>query len=246
MEQILDMLHAINKLHGAVSIVEMAGVYNAVVSHLKSEEGMAIDFGSHEGRSSIAGVKALTDMRRWECFYMVDLLYDLNNPDWSSTTQKTSENLPWQYAQQPNFADNTVDNVRQFGYFGGEEFIRVEKMGLSSKQFLSLFPNRKISYVFIDSDDHQLELVMYEVKELEDRMLKGGLMFFHDFGNQYTAPKEAHKYLLDTGKYENINMDWEMIKNFINSKGLKDSDLNWQTEDQKAMPPTFVGCVRKK
>src|SRR5262249_28107982 len=64
--------------------------------------------------------------------------------------------------------------------------------------------DKMFSYVFSDAGNHQDGLPMQEVKLLEDRIIKDGIIAFHDFKSQFIEVEEAYNYLLSTGKYEEV------------------------------------------
>lgn len=66
--------------------------------------------------------------------------------------------------------------------------------------------NYMFSYAFVDSGDHQ-ELPMKEVQALEDRMVTGGIIAFHDLFAQFLQVNDAYNYLLGTDKYDEIKID---------------------------------------
>ena len=99
------------------------------------------------------------------------------------------------------------------------------------------------TYVFIDSDDHQQELVMKEAELIKDRIVPGGLVFFHDFMNQYIGPAMGHGYLIAKCGFEKINIDWAQAEAFTREHDLEKNNDSWH------MPgvdyPKHLGCVRK-
>jgi predicted O-methyltransferase YrrM len=101
-----------------------------------------------------------------------------------------------------------------------------------------------LSYVFVDSGSHQDGLPMQEVKMLEDRVMQNGIIAFHDFNSQFIEVKEAYDYLLSTGKYEEIKIDWEAIVNYVRENDLEKGNTSWHhTETQF---PCFVGALKRK
>lgn len=100
------------------------------------------------------------------------------------------------------------------------------------------------SYVFVDSGSHQDGLPMQEVKLLEDNVLQGGIIAFHDWDSQFTEVKEASDYLVGTGKYEYININWDEIISYVNDNNLEDNNTSWHHNELKN--PCFVGAVRRK
>jgi len=240
-QSIKKMLVEATKVNGAVSTTELAGIVLTAAKEMKSQNmGIAVDFGSHAGRSSMAGVLGLSSHLEVVDFFMVDLLYDLTNPEWENTTQKHTDNIPWGYAKAKGFIETVYNRVEKYrGNFD------IFLMGKSSLQFLRGLKtsNTRYNYVFIDSDDHQEELVMEEVKELEDKMNQGGLIFFHDFRNQYIGPQKAYVYLRNTGKYEEVLIDWEAAKKLAIESGTVEDPNSWHMPGVEF--PCFVGCLRR-
>lgn len=100
------------------------------------------------------------------------------------------------------------------------------------------------AYVFIDSGSHQDGLPMQEVKLLEDRMVQGGIIAFHDWKSQFIEVEEAYNYLLGTGKYEEIIIDWDEINRYVNDNNLNKGNLSWHHTELEN--PNFVGALRRK
>jgi hypothetical protein len=100
------------------------------------------------------------------------------------------------------------------------------------------------SYVFIDSGSHQDGLPMQEVRLLEDKMVKGGIIVFHDWDSQFVEVKQASDYLVGTGKYEYISIDWELIIKYVNENNLEEGNKSWHHNELRN--PCFVGAVRRK
>jgi hypothetical protein len=101
----------------------------------------------------------------------------------------------------------------------------------------------KFSYVFVDSGDHQ-ELPMKEVLALEDRMVQGGIIGFHDLFAQFIQVNEAYQYLLGTGKYEEVKPNWDEIVSYVNENELEVGNISWH--HQELQNPCFVGALRRK
>jgi len=233
----MQMFEDVKKIPGAISMTESVGIYRTVIGSLQGDpHGVAVDLGSNAGKSSIVGAKALADVGFKGRFFMVDLAYDLMNPEWKHTTQGDADLMPWGYLREPNAKATIKKRVEKY-------YPHVVLAGLSSIQFLSQAKG-PVSYAFIDSDDHQVELVHQEVRMLEHLVSPGGLVFFHDFRNQYIGPAKAYEYLISTGKYEAIEIDWKSAIEYAKENKLEDGNDSWH------MPgvdfPIFVGCVRRK
>jgi predicted O-methyltransferase YrrM len=102
----------------------------------------------------------------------------------------------------------------------------------------------KFCYVMVDSGSHGDGLPMQEVKLLEDRMVQGGIILFHDWNSQFSEVKEASDYLVSTGKYEYIDMNWQAINNYVNENNLEEGNLSWHHQELKN--PNFLGAVVRK
>lgn len=103
---------------------------------------------------------------------------------------------------------------------------------------------RMFGYVFVDSGSHQDGLPMQEVKLLEDRMVKDGIIAFHDWNSQFVEVKQASDYLVSTGKFEYIPINWEEIINYVRENDLERNNRSWHHNE---LPfPNFVGAVRRK
>lgn len=85
---------------------------------------------------------------------------------------------------------------------------------------------------------------MKEVLALEDRMVEGGIIAFHDFRAQFLQVNEAYDYLLGTGKYEEIKIDWNEIVSYVNENELEVGNISWH--HQELQNPCFVGALRRK
>jgi len=101
------------------------------------------------------------------------------------------------------------------------------------------------SFVFIDSGVHD-DMVMEEVKMLEDKMIPQGIIAFHDYLNQFTAVERAYNYLLSTGKYEVVLIDWPAILKYVTENNLEEGNNSWHIYPDLGHPPNFVGAVRRK
>lgn len=102
----------------------------------------------------------------------------------------------------------------------------------------------KLSYVFIDSGTHCDGLAIEEVKLLEDKIVSGGVIAFHDFKSQFADPLTAYNYLLSTGKYEEIEIDWQPIIEYVKENDLEKGNDTWHHTEMEF--PCFVGALKRK
>lgn len=100
------------------------------------------------------------------------------------------------------------------------------------------------SYVFVDSGSHQDGLPMEEAKLLEDRIVPGGIIAWHDFDSQFKEVREAYNYLLSTGKYEEISINWQEIVDYVNAENLEEGNESWHHAELRN--PCFVGALKRK
>jgi len=104
--------------------------------------------------------------------------------------------------------------------------------------------NNFYSYVFVDSGSHGEGLPMQEAVLLEDRIIPGGIIAWHDFNSQFVEVKQAYDYLLSTGKYEEIPINWDEIISYVNENNLEEGNNSWHHTEMKN--PCFVGALRRK
>ncbi len=103
-----------------------------------------------------------------------------------------------------------------------------------------------LSYVFVDSGSHGDGLPMQEVLLLEDKTIKGGIIAFHDYKNQFVEVEGAYNYLLSTGKYEEIEIDWKTIIDYVVENNLEEENNSWHQYPELPHPPNFIGALRRK
>ena len=102
-----------------------------------------------------------------------------------------------------------------------------------------------LSYVFVDSGSHQDGLPMKEVILLENRVASGGIVAFHDFKNQFREPAEAAEYLVNTGKYEWVDIQWDSIIHYVKENNLEEGNDSWHIYEDRPFP-NFVGAIKRK
>lgn len=130
--------------------------------------------------------------------------------------------------------DNTLQSINPT--------IKLKYSSLYSTDILPQFA--PYSYCMVDSGSHQDGLPLQEVKLLEDNMMQGGVIVFHDWNSQFKEVKEASDYLVGTGKYEYIPISWDEINAYVDANNLNEANQSWHhTELQN---PNFLGAVRRK
>lgn len=228
------------KTPGAISVCEGLAIYLTLLNS-PPREWYCVDLGSHAGKSSTFAVHALSKQTvGTKEFIMIDPTFDVGNDRaWAETVQSKSSNAPWGYCHTPGFTNEVRTRMMKAG--GGTIIPRL--VGDTSTSYLPTMAG-DFSYVFIDSDDHQKALVDWEVNFLMDRMVSGGIVLFHDYNNQYHAPKEVARRMVDTGKYEFISMPWDEIREFVSAHDLERGNDSWHMPGHEF--PCFVGGVRRK
>ena len=117
---------------------------------------------------------------------------------------------------------------------------------LTSARFsLEVLPAvNNLSLVFVDSGIHD-DMVMDEVRLIEDKMVKGGVIAFHDYRNQFTAVERAYNYLLSTGKYVRVEINWDEIFAYAKENNIEEGNVSWHQYPELPHPPNFVGALKR-
>lgn len=177
-------------------------------------EGTALELGTHRGKSAISALYGFSENM---IFYLVD----------------------------PDFEDKKVEhevavNVSLIAEAGRGKCASVMVNGFSESE-IPKYGN--YSYVFVDSGNHQDGLPMREVILLEDRIILDGIIAFHDFDSQFKEVREAYDYLMNTGKYEEIKIDWMAISEYVIDKNLENGNNSWHHTEMEC--PCFVGALKR-
>lgn len=228
-----EFLELFKKTPGAISVCESIAIMNIAS---QADVGTYIECGSHAGKS---GMSACAGLKNGGNFYMIDPVYDLTNLEaWKHTIQGHPDNMGWLYFKEDGFYDRVKENI----YVASHGKIVSVLLGDYSENVLPKYDN--FSYVFIDSDNHQRERIVAEIAMVKDKIIKGGIIAFHDFGNQYIAPREVHAELIASGDFENIPIDWEEIFRYVRENNLEEGNDSWHEKGSNEFP-CYVGAVRK-
>lgn len=105
-----------------------------------------------------------------------------------------------------------------------------------------------ISFLFVDSGNHGEEIVQSEKPIYENKIVKGGIIAFHDYGekSQFTAVVKCYNELVASGNYEPIEINWEEIFEYVKVNDLHDGPNSWHIYPELPHPPNFVGALRRK
>jgi len=68
----------------------------------------------------------------------------------------------------------------------------------------------------------------------------------HDYKNQFTEVEGAYDYLVGTGKYEPIHINWQEIFDYVAEHNLEEGNNSWHLYPELPHPPNFVGALRRK
>lgn len=108
--------------------------------------------------------------------------------------------------------------------------------------------NKDISLLFVDSGNHGEEIVQSEKPLYENKMVKGGIIIFHDYGekSQFTAVAKCYNELLASGNYERIEINWQEIFDYVAEHNLEEGNNSWHIYENLPHPPNFVGALKRK
>lgn len=149
------------------------------------------------------------------------------------------------YLIDPIFEDNDVCKGLADTFFAYPS-THIEKVLEAdiSINVLNKFGNDTLAYCMLDSGDHD-QVVIDEVKLVEDKMVKGGIVAFHDLASQFIKVQQAYDHLVGTGKYEPVNINWNEIVAYCESENLEDgTNKSWHHNELKH--PQFFGALRRK
>jgi len=240
MNELLPLINFFKTIPGAISVTEAIALYRVIQDSLCTKEKyneVFIDFGSYAGKSSLIAITALSELYRRGLFIMIEPAYD---PNGSCRTIGPS------FAPD-DYLDRIRENVSAFAYnVISKEHPNITPVlfGYTSEEAIkNHLGDLNISYAFIDTGEHSEESIAIEVNYLRDRMLPGGLIVFHDVGNQYIAPTKAAYELVQSGHFEAIKIDWEPIFTFVAEHELEKGNDSWHMIGH--LHPNFIGAVRR-
>ena len=102
----------------------------------------------------------------------------------------------------------------------------------------------ELSFVFLDSGDHSYELCRAECNIVALRIVKGGIIAFHDFRSQFIGVERCYNELLATGLFEEVVIPWKDIEAEVVAGNLEaGNDTYHHTE---LANPMFLGALRRK
>lgn len=211
-----DFWEVFKATNGALSCAEAVAIANLAA---QAPRGIYIELGTHKGKS---GMAALYTLKRYEVtggaviFILVDPIFE-----------------------DANIIEEVYLSMQKVNVIDG--LITIDFKSTISLDEITKHDN--YSYVFVDSGSHQDGLPMQEVKLLEDRMVQNGIIAFHDWDSQFKEVKEASDYLVSTGKYEYIPINWDKINSYVNENNLNDGNISWHHTELEN--PNFVGALKR-
>jgi len=214
-----EWLKTFKETNGALSVSEAVAIINIAAQAL---EGHYLELGTYKGKSALSAVVGLK--QGW--FGLVDP--EFKDKEWRDEVA----------VKVSLCADDYNNNQKMIELY-------IETFADYSTNIIPIIQT-DFSYVFVDSGSHQDGLPMQEVKLLEDRMVQGGIIAFHDYKNQFTEVEGAYDYLVSTGKYEPIEINWQEIFDYVAEHGLENGNNSWHQYPELPHPPNFVGALRRK
>lgn len=181
----------------------------------EAPEGDAIELGTYKGKSAISALYGFSENMG---FHLVD-------PEFSNQ----------------EFERQTAKNIALIAESGkGKCWSHL----IADISINEIHKHDKLSYVFVDSGSHGDGLPMQEVKLLEDRVIPGGIIGFHDFRSQFSEVEIAYNYLLSTEKYEEMPINWKEIIDYVKENNLERGNDTWHHTEMEF--PCFVGALKRK
>lgn len=231
---------------GAISKAECCAI--AFIA-AQAPEGTCAEMGSHRGKSGTAfaiGVST-TDLECQRSLHLVDPLYDMTNLEaWRHADQGHPDNA-WQGAREETFNRSVISTIFKASMLpDGEAGIHLVE--LHGDFSLHAIPNLyakhgPFAYVFLDSDQHQYELVKAECELLRDNMVMGGIIAFHDWNSQFSGVERAYREMLEGGCFEEIGIPWGEINEHVASIGGEWPQKSWHHCDKEII--NFFGAIRR-
>lgn len=181
----------------------------------QAPEGDALEAGTYKGKSAVSALYGFSE----------NIGFHLIDPEFSNK----------------EFEYQTALNISRIAGSGkGQCWSRL----IAGESLNEITKHDKLSYVFIDSGSHCDGLAIEEVKLLEDIIIPGGIIAFHDFKSQFADPLIAYNYLLSTGKYEEMLINWQEIIAYVKENDLERNNDTWHHTEMEF--PCFVGALKRK
>ena len=204
------------KCNGAMSASEAIFMYNSCLE--VPDKGIWVEMGTAYGKSALVSLMAWVN-RDLHDFYLLE-------PEF----------------EKDEFFVAVNNAISEFRNEFGSEILCIKRAEYST----DFLPKHKdYGYIMWDTGSHGHELVSLERPLLEDSIIHGGILVMHDINSQFSACTEAYQYLINTGKYEPLNYDWQEIFNYVKEHNLEEGNNSWHQYPELGHPPNFVGALRK-
>lgn len=227
-----DLIDHFKEVPGAISVTEAVALHQVIKNNIIPYFEYGVDLGAHAGKSSCIAANALSGI--CSHFYMVDPLYDMDNPAvWRDTQGTSPKNY---YFGRGNYNEIVITNVKKFSHD-----IEISLEGIPSTEFLSKCP--MLGYVFVDTDNHNENLASREADLIKPKLIKGGLLVFHDYMNQFSGISYVFDRLNDGKNFEQIKVDWEEIYKMVDELGGEEGNDSWHIYE--GIKPNFIGFLRR-
>lgn len=227
-----DVIDHFKTIPGAISVTEAIALYHVILTNFPlSRAGNMmrfVDLGSHAGKSSLIALTALNDLGVIGEFQMVDPAFDTND---------TFRN-DWKYFGGDNYIERIRNTVEKFVT---NPNLFTQFYGMTSEQFCCR--KEPVDYVFIDTGEHSAESLAPEVAWVERNLVIGGIVVFHDYMNQYTAPKEAADKMVESEKFESVKIYWKPIIEYVKGGNLEKDNNSWHMPGNPN--PNFIGALKR-
>ena len=178
-------------------------------------DGLKAESGTHSGKSAIAAASGFQQPGNW--FHLIDPDFKLPQQSYFSAISAAS--------------DGRVTPIMHHGLSG---------------EILPFLPDQygaEFAFVFLDSGEHTYELCRAECDAVIPRMVRGGILAFHDYLSQFTGVEKCYNEVLDSGMFEEIVIPWAEIIDEVERDGLELGNNTYHHPE--LANPTFLGALRK-
>lgn len=227
-----EFLDIFRNTDGALSVTESIAIMN--IAAQVNPCGKYIELGTHKGKSTFASVYGFMESTDY---------YTLWDKEWEEKRQP------------PRAAGITLVDIEFGASINSDEvYDKLKKLGSGLTINRSILPSVEAivelclngyDWVFVDTGNHGDGLPMQEVKLLEDRIKEKGIIVFHDYKNQFTEVEAAYNYLVSTGKFESIEIEWQPIFDYVKENNLEEGNQSWHLYPELPHPPNFVGALKR-
>lgn len=199
-----------------------------------------LDLGTNAGKASLAIASGFANHEgKMRSLFCCDPVFDLTNREaWSHSIQGKPENCGWAWVHDPDFNKKVSDRILAVSN------ARIDPQLVGDYSTNAIPKYGPYAWAFIDSDDHAESLIREELALLKDRMVIGGIIGFHDFGN-YPAVERVMREFLSNGCYEEVPIDWGAIREYVEANNLERGNDSWHCP-QEALPCHVAAIKRIK